>query len=68
MEHDIEKALYKFKETTGFDFIELLKDEAALKEFYNSNNYDHLKEYLQEAETTYDRIKEIFNDFTNKKI
>ena len=68
MEYDIEKALYKFKETTGFDFMEILKDEAVLKEFYNNNNYDQLKEYLQEAEITYDRIKEIFNDFTNKKI
>ena len=68
MEHDIEKALCKFKETTGFDFMELLKDEAVLKEFYNSNDYNQLKEYLQEAETTYDRIKGIFNDFTNKKL
>ena len=63
----INKALEQFKESTGFDFLELLNDKDKLQDFYESNDYENLQDYLEEAKTTLARIEEIKDDLFSKE-
>ena len=57
-------ALKKFKEDTGYDFMELIRDDKKVKEFFDNCNYDDI--YLKDCEELIVRIKEIKNDLGGK--
>lgn len=53
----VNKALKKFKEQTGYDFIELLNNKDKVKEFFDNCEFDEI--YLQQCEEMFERAKEI---------
>ena len=57
-------ALKKFKEDTGYDFMELIRDDKKVKEFFDNCKYDDI--YLKDCEELIVRIKEIKNDLGGK--
>lgn len=55
----IEDALSEFKESTGFDFMEIIMDDSLSESYYNSDSTKDLTSYLKEAENTYECISQI---------
>lgn len=64
MNDTFKEALKKFKEQTGYDFIELLHNKELVDEFLKTNGCE---EYLEEAKNTRERIAEIQFDLENAK-
>lgn len=55
----LEHALGEFKDSTGFDFIDVIMDESLSDAYYSSDNSKDLTNYLEEAENTYNSISQI---------
>ena len=55
----LDKALESFKDSTGFDFLDVLTDESSNRKFIEKNNNKDFTDYIEERKEILEEIQEI---------